>query len=134
MSNDEVYVIDLCDRAFGEKAMRQHRFDFLIGDSGRMLPVDAYYPGRNLVVEYHEKQHSETVPIFDNKITVSGVSRGEQRIRYDQLRRDLLPKNGITLVELSYSDFEHDGRKRLVRVDSDIDVVKQKLGEVANAR
>ena len=40
---DESYVIDLCDLVLGLRAKRQHRFDFLRGDSGRSHPVDAYY-------------------------------------------------------------------------------------------
>lgn len=115
--SDEFYVIDLCDEVLGAKASRQHKFDFLRGDgtSGRMLPVDAYYPEFNLVVEYRERQHTESVALFDKKATVSGVSRGEQRRIYDQRRRDVLPKHGIKLVEISYSDLKHDSRKRLVR-------------------
>ena len=42
-SSDEHYVIDLCDEVLGLKASRQHRFDFLKGDTGVRLPVDAYY-------------------------------------------------------------------------------------------
>lgn len=30
---DEIYVIDLCDEILGTKALRQHCFDFLRGDS-----------------------------------------------------------------------------------------------------
>ena len=41
--SDEYYVIDLCDEVLGRKASRQHRFDFLTGDTGKRLPVDAYY-------------------------------------------------------------------------------------------
>jgi hypothetical protein len=48
-------------------------------------------------------------------MTVSGVDRGTQRAIYDQRRRDLLPQHGIALVELSYADFTHDKRKRLLR-------------------
>ena len=115
--SDEFYVIDLCDEVLGAKASRQHTFDFLRGDGtpGRRLPVDAYYPELNLVVEYRERQHYESVAFFDRKLTVSGVSRGEQRRIYDQRRRDILPGQGIRLVEISYSDLKHDGRKRLVR-------------------
>jgi hypothetical protein len=61
---DESYVIDLCDRVLSLKAKRQYRFDFLQGDSGRRLPVDAYYKisgDRKLVIEYREMQHSEPV-------------------------------------------------------------------------
>ena len=115
--SDEFYVIDLCDEVLGEKASRQHKFDFLRGDGnpGRQLPVDAYYPKLNLVVEYRERQHTESVALFDKKTTISGVSRGEQRRIYDQRRRDVLPKHGIRLVEISYSDLKHDSRKRLLR-------------------
>ena len=126
--SDEFYVIDLCDEALGAKASRQHKFDFLRGDgtSGRMLPVDAYYPELNLVVEYRERQHTESVALFDKKTTVSGVSRGEQRRIYDQRRRDVLPKHGIRLVEISYSDLKHDRRKRLVRDrQNDLAVIKR---------
>lgn len=115
--SDEFYVIDLCDEILGAKAARQHTFDFLRGDGtpGRRLPVDAYYPELNLVVEYRERQHAEELAFFDRKTTVSGVSRGEQRRIYDQRRRDILPKHGIRLVEISYADLKHDSRKRLVR-------------------
>lgn len=115
--SDEFYVIDLCDEVLGIRASRQHTFDFLRGDGtpGRTLPVDAYYPELNLVIEYRERQHTESVVFFDKKATVSGVNRAEQRCIYDQRRRDVLPNNGIRLVVISYSDLKHDRCKRLVR-------------------
>lgn len=134
--SDESYVIDLCDEVLGESALRQHTFDFLRGDPyaaspyGKKLPVDAYYPSKNIVVEYREKQHSEAVPLFDNKATVSGVSRGEQRKRYDQRRREVLPQYGIKLVEIPYSSFKVDSRKKIIRNKrEDIDVVRNILSE-----
>ena len=51
MDSDEYYVIELCNEVLGLKASQQHRFDFLVGDSGTKLPVDAYYEDLNLVVE-----------------------------------------------------------------------------------
>lgn len=121
-NKDEHYVIDLCDAVLNQKALRQHKFDFLRGDSqkgklGVKLPVDAYYEELNLVIEFREKQHTEEVKFFDkpDKITVSGVSRGEQRKIYDQRRRDLLPTNGIKLIEISYFDFEFNNKKRILR-------------------
>lgn len=78
MDSDEYYVIELCNEVLGLKASQQHRFDFLVGDSGTKLPVDAYYEDLNLVVEYLESQHTISTPFFDKKKTVSGVSRGEQ--------------------------------------------------------
>ena len=104
-SSDEHYVIDLCDEVLGLKASRQHRFDFLKGDTGVRLPVDAYYSELNLVIEYYESQHTESTPFFDKKQTASGVSRGEQRRIYDQRRRDILPQHGIKLIIISYTDF-----------------------------
>ena len=104
-SSDEYYVIDLCDKILGKKASRQHRFEFLRGDTGVKLPVDAYYPELNLVIEYYESQHTESTPFFDKKITASGVSRDEQRRIYDRRRREILPQYGIKLVILSYTDF-----------------------------
>src|SRR5690606_2600377 len=33
-TSDEAYVLDICDEVLGLKGLRQHRFDFLRGDSG----------------------------------------------------------------------------------------------------
>lgn len=134
-NSDEYYVIDLCDEVLGVEASRQHKFDFLVGDAGTKLPVDAYYESLNLVIEYHEKQHMEKVSFFDkdDKLTVSGVSRGEQRKIYDQRRQDVLPEHGIKLVIISYSDFGTS--KNLKRdKDNDISVVKQMLAEYIKAK
>lgn len=105
VNSDEYYVINLCNEVLGREASKQHKFDFLKGDSGRRLPVDAFYQDLNLVVEYCESQHTESVPFFDRKETVSGVSRGEQRKLYDERRRNILPEHGIKLIEIHYSDF-----------------------------
>jgi hypothetical protein len=130
--DNEIYVIDLCDRILNMKAYRWHRFEFLLGDpnkNGRCakLPVDAYYPVLSLVVEYHERQHSESVPLFDKKVTISGMTRDEQRRRYDQRRREILPQFGIKLVEIKYSDFDHDAGKRILRNENDEARIRKKL-------
>ena len=129
---DESYVIDLCDAVLGQTARRGHRFDFLRGDVSRTgrraaLPVDAYYPDLKLVIEYHEQQHSTAAPFFDRRATPSGVSRGEQRKYYDDLRRKLLPQHGIELVVLDYREFSHDRRGRLLRVPEDRKVIEDRL-------
>ena len=113
--SDEAYILDLCDEILKEKGLRQHRFDFLRGDTGSKLPVDAYYPGLNLVIEYREKQHTETVTFWDKKSTASGISRGEQRKRYDERRRTEIPANGIHLLEIDYSQFDYRNNKQLIR-------------------
>ena len=125
---DEYYVIDLCDEVLGQKASRQHTFDFLRGDTGRKLPVDAYYEGLNLVVEYYERQHTESVKLFDNKMTKSGVPRSVQRRIYDERRKAVLPQHGIQVTVISFHDFGKS--KRLKRnKESDLDVVKKLLKE-----
>jgi hypothetical protein len=126
---DEHYILDLCDSLLGQKAPRQYAgFDFLVGDAGTRLPVDAYYPSLRLVVEYHERQHTESLPFFDSKATVSGTTRAEQRQKYDQLRCELLPKHGIDLVEISYSEFARGNGKRLKRnVLEDTEILRKRL-------
>jgi len=133
-ANDEIYVLDLCDEVLGEKGMRQHHFEFLRGDAGTKLPVDIFYPSISLVVEYRETQHTNAVKHFDKPdvMTVSGVHRGEQREIYDQRRRDVLPQNGIRLIEISYFDFQYDKRNRIVRnKEKDINIVKGILNHYA---
>lgn len=117
-ARDASYIIDVCDRMLRLKARREHRFDSLLGDPDKRgrrwrLPVDAYYQRLNLVIEYNERQHSEGVYFFDRRIVPSGITRGEQRKRYDLLRHKLLPRHGIALVVLGYQEFEHTSRKRL---------------------
>lgn len=70
---DEHYVLDLCDKVLGHTSSRQHKFDFLRGDPNAKgiavrLPVDAFYQDLNLAVEYHERQHTESVKFFDKTI------------------------------------------------------------------
>ncbi|WP_340559679.1 hypothetical protein [Streptomyces sp. GSL17-111] len=120
--SDESYVVGLCDRILGESALTQHRFDWLLGDPGAggrrvRLPVDAYWPGRRLVVEYRELQHDRPMPHFDkpDRLTVSGVHRGEQRALYDARREELIPAHGLRLVIVRPADLVADGRGRLRR-------------------
>ncbi|WP_066057258.1 hypothetical protein [Robertmurraya korlensis] len=135
VNNDEGYVIDLCDEILNQKGYRQYRLDFLRGDKGKNnrsvpLPVDVYYKELKLVIEYKEKQHDEKVPFFDkpDTLTISGVDRGAQRKIYDQRRREILPKQGINLLEISYRDFHFDSKKKIIRnKDNDVRILKEKL-------
>lgn len=120
--SDEHYVLDLCDEVINKTGLRQHRFDFLLGDANSKgvcakLPVDIYYPELNLVIEYKEQQHTKANKHFDKPdiFTVSGVHRGEQRKIYDQRRLEVLPQHGIQVVEIFYSDFAFDRKDKIVR-------------------
>lgn len=134
--SDEAYVVGLCNEVLGERARTQHRFEWLCGDPAangqrRTLPVDGYWPGHQLVVEYREIQHDRPVAYFDkpDRLTVSGVHRGEQRALYDARRDSEIPAHGLRLVVIRPADLDCDSRGRLRRnVESDLDVIRKLLG------
>ncbi|WP_435084587.1 hypothetical protein [Gordonia hongkongensis] len=119
-ASDEHYVLDLCDELLGVAGIRQARFDWLRGDPsprlprGATLPVDGFWRELELAVEFQEEQHSEPSAFFDRRHTVSGVGRGEQRRRYDERKRTLIPKHGLNLVVIEKSVFAVKSR-RIVR-------------------
>lgn len=126
--SDETYIIDLCDEVLKITAMRQHRFKFLKGDTGVKLPVDAYYPKLKLVIEYHERQHTEKITFFDKRVTSSGIGRGQQRKLYDERRKIEIPKYGLDLIFFDYSEFAHTSSKRMSRNKPlDLIIISQKL-------
>ncbi|GHF91691.1 hypothetical protein GCM10018790_80990 [Kitasatospora xanthocidica] len=137
-NNDETYVMDLCDEVLQETGKRQYRFDWLRGDPGRngrpgrRLPVDAYWPEHGLIVEYRELQHDKPVPFFDrpDRLTVSGVHRGEQRRIYDRRRDVQIPANGLRLIVLRPADLQANGRGRLRRHrEADLAAIRHALLE-----
>ena len=135
-NSDEHYILNLCDEILNEKASRQHTFPFLLGDfhkdkiSRTKLPLDAYYKGLNLAIEYREKQQTEEVVETDKpgSKTISGVSRIEQRKIYDQRRRDVLLRKNIGLIEINYYAFEYDSEMNIIRDnEKDIEILKEIL-------
>lgn len=128
--SDEYYVIDLCDEVLAVPALRQHKFPWLRGDYSAKkgthshLPVDAYWEHLRLVIEYAERQHTETVPIFDRRDTVSGVTRGGQRRLYDQRRAELIPLNGLRLVTIPAAAFQLRRHKIVRDRERDIIIVR----------
>jgi hypothetical protein len=141
LESDEAYVIDLCDTILGEKAERQKRFSFLLGDVHKdgitrtQLPVDAFYESIKLVVEYKEAQEIEANDDRETQQTqtLNGISRTEQRKLYDERRAEELPKNGITLLTIAYSDFNCDNTNKIIRnIMLDMEMVKTKLKDFLN--
>ena len=52
----------------------------------------------------------------------------DQRKIYDQRRREILPKQGIELIEISYDDFNYDNRKKIIRnKTADLEIVQKLL-------
>ncbi|MCK1819266.1 hypothetical protein MTQ10_06500 [Streptomyces sp. XM83C] len=133
--SDEAYVVDLCNRILHESALTQHKFDWLLGDPGSngrraKLPVDAYWPGHELVVEYRELQHDQPMPHFDkpDRLTVSGVHRGEQRALYDARRDTEIPAHGLRLIVVRPADLDADSRGRLRRNEkADLEALRKIL-------
>jgi lambda repressor-like predicted transcriptional regulator len=133
--SDESYVVDLLDELLGCPGQRQARFPWLLGDpasngSRVQLPVDAYWPNLALVVEYRERQHDQPTPFFDkpDRLTVSGVHRGQQRQIYDARRDQLIPEHGLRLLVVKPSDVQDDGRGRLRRhVGDDLRALRRLL-------
>jgi len=135
--SDEHYVLDLCDEVLGVPGRRQATFEWLRGDpspsrsSGTKLPVDSYWPTLGLVVEFQEKQHTEAVPFFDRRQTVSGVGRGEQRRLYDQRKVAAIPANGSRLVVIHKAEFTVRADKIVRARERDLVVVRGRLAPVA---
>jgi hypothetical protein len=80
-------ILGLCDRLLGEVGRRQHRFAWLLDPGagpGEWLPVDAYYPGRRLVV------------VLD--------AEGPEA----QLCTELMPQHGLRLLALSAGELGPD--------------------------
>ncbi|MDM8158626.1 hypothetical protein QUH73_02230 [Labilibaculum sp. K2S] len=143
LNSDETYVIALCDKVLSLTSDRQKRFPFLLGDlhkNGKkqtMLPVDAYYEELQLVVEYKEIQNFRPVTGFDKnkdedeeeeEERTKTVSREEQRRIYDERRAKVLPENDISLVVISYSDFEYDDKNKIIRnEENDLKIVQKAL-------
>ncbi|MER6649822.1 hypothetical protein ABT248_04665 [Streptomyces sp. NPDC000971] len=133
--SDEAYVVGLCSQVLGEAALPQHKFDWLLGDPGdggrrAKLPVDAYWPGHRLVVEYRELQHDRPTPHFDKpeKMTISGVHRGVQRALYDARRDAEIPAHGLRLVVIRPADLDGNNSGRLRRnQEADLTVLRKLL-------
>ncbi|WAC01687.1 hypothetical protein N7U66_17440 [Lacinutrix neustonica] len=134
-NSDEFYILNLCDELLKEKASRKHTFSFLLGDMHKKgktrtpLPLAAFYKDANLVIEFLEKQ-TNTDQHLDktDEATLSDSTRREQLIKYNKRRRDVLQKKDINLVEIDYSLFECDNKKRLVRDKAkDVALLKKML-------
>jgi hypothetical protein len=133
-NSDEYYLVGLCNELLGEKAIHQHTFNFLVGDLHKdgkrrtRLPLDAFYVGLNLVIEFYEREDEADGA---KVITISNVKRSEQRKIYAQRKRDVLKEKGIDLVEMDYDEFECDENNRLVRnKEVDIKLLKEILQDV----
>lgn len=129
---DEHYVISLCESVLGP-GERQKTFGWLLGDPSlttgrsRRLPLDGYWGGQQLVVEFQEKQHFEPVAFWDQKITASGMTRGEQRKIYDRRKVEQTVEHGIRLVHIRQDAFPMSRGKIDRDPERDLDIVRRLL-------
>ncbi len=133
--SDSKYILDLCDEALDMKGARQHTFEFLLGDYHKdgltrtMLILDLYYPKLNLVIELRGKVYQDTSE-RESEITVSGVTRAEQRKIYNQRKVDVLAKEEVNYLEIEYYLFQLDSENKIIRNhDADLKVVQEALSE-----
>jgi hypothetical protein len=98
---NELQAIVLVASIFQTRNFVRNRgvFEWLRGDTGMKLRVDAWFPDQNLVVEYHGRQHFQPNKFMDRR-----KGRAKQRVKYTLLRQKLIPKHGIKLLELRYNE------------------------------
>ena len=122
-NNDENYLIGLIDELLEKEGSRKHKFDFLLGDlhqSGKKrtkLPVDLYYKHKRLVIEFvkHPKELNDVNKSLEEKLTISGVTRAEQRVKYHQRKKKTLEERATNFIEIPIEKFEVDDAFRLTR-------------------
>lgn len=110
MGRTESYVVSLLVQLLGP-VERGKRYEWARGDAsdktGRsaMLPFDAVWEKRLLIIEIDEDQHREATPLFDkpDRLTVSGVHRGEQRRVYDARKRSAAIARGYRVIAIEWS-------------------------------
>ena len=136
---DDDYLIELCDDILNKKSQKQFTFDDLLGDyhkdgiSQTKLPLDAYYQDINLVVEVVNKRSVVLKNTIDKsqKITVSGVTREEQRKVYQERKRTFLEEKDVKVFEINFALFETDESNRLIKnKENDKALLKELLKDV----
>lgn len=87
----EVLVENGLDGAF----LPEHQFEWLVNTTtGKQFRVDTYYPGHHLAFEYQSDLHFKPSP--------EGYGSLEDVIRRDYLKRQLLQRHRVKLLEISY--------------------------------
>lgn len=121
--NNEAKAIKLVAKILGARKIEINKgvFDWLEGDTGMRLRVDAWFPNENLVLEYHGIQHFKPSKLMDKR-----KGRAEQRKRYTLLRQKLIPKHGINLIEIRYDEplTEEYIRTRLISMGYKVKIPK----------
>ncbi len=122
-NSDEVYLMGLIDELLDAKGSRKHTFDYLLGDmhqNGKKrtkLPIDLYYKELNLALEFveHPDSKKNAIDSKEERLTVSGITRAEQRLKYFNRKRKVLTEKDKSFIEIPLKDFEVDDSVKLIR-------------------
>jgi hypothetical protein len=122
-NSDEVYIIGLLDELLNETGSRKHTFDYLLGDyhqNGKTrtkLPIDLYYVNLKLALEIveHPEKRKNVIEAKEEKLTVSGVSRADQRLKYFFRKKNTMANKDKAFIEIPLEKFEVDDAFQLIR-------------------
>ncbi len=134
-NSDENYLIGLIDELFEKEGSRKHKFDFLLGDlhqNGKKrtkLPIDVYYKHKRLALEFtkHPKELINANQALEDKLTVSGISRAEQRKKYFERKKKTLEERATNFIEIPKAKFEVNDSFKLKRNKSNDERVLREL-------
>jgi hypothetical protein len=122
-NNDESYLMGLIDEFLNRVGSRKHTFDFLLGDlhqdgeTRTELPIDLYYSDLKLALEFikHPSTKKNLNAAKQEKRTVSGMTRAEQRQMYFERKKSTLINKEIDFVEIHFKEFELTEAFKLTR-------------------
>lgn len=122
-NSDEVYIMGLIDELLNQTGSRKHTFDFLLGDlhqngeTRTELPIDLYYANLKLALEIvkHPEKKKNAIESKEEKLTVSGITRAEQRLKYLKRKEIVLTQKEISFIEIHLESFEVDASMQLIR-------------------
>jgi hypothetical protein len=92
----ETFAVEYARRATGDE-YRKIRPDWLVGERGRPLEIDAYSAARQIGIEYQGQQHYQFVELWHKN-----QENFEACLARDQFKRELCAANGVILFELKY--------------------------------
>lgn len=79
--------------------MPQYSFDDCVAK--RKLSFDFYLPDCNVCIEYQGQQHYHPIEIF------GGQDAFDSQMKNDEIKRDYCKANNISLIEISYEDYNN---------------------------
>ena len=114
-NSDEVYLMGLIDELLNETGSRKHTFEYLLGDLHKNgetrteLPIDLYYVNLKLALEIveHPDRKKNTIDSKEEKLTVSGITRAEQRLKYFNRKKKVLTNKEKFFIEIPLENFSY---------------------------